>query len=46
MVEYGVSGGYTAASVAREAIEECMARGYLPVPAEDVRPATPAAFGL
>jgi penicillin-binding protein 2 len=39
MVEYGGSGGIAAASVAREAIEACVSRGYLKSPAK----ATPKA---
>lgn len=32
MVEYGGSGGVAAASIAREALEDCITRGYLPKP--------------
>jgi penicillin-binding protein 2 len=34
MVEYGGSGGVAAASVAREALEACIARGYLKLPSK------------
>jgi cell division protein FtsI (penicillin-binding protein 3) len=35
MVEYGGSGGIAAASIAREALESCITRGYLTIPHAD-----------
>ncbi|HET6250118.1 MAG TPA: penicillin-binding transpeptidase domain-containing protein [Tepidisphaeraceae bacterium] len=45
MVEYGGSGGGAAASVAREAIEACIARGYLHEPQPGSSPVRPAQAG-
>jgi len=41
LVEYGGSGGITAASVAREALEGCIAHGYLTVPPQSVAAGAP-----
>jgi len=43
MVEYGGSGGVAAASVAREALEACISRGYLTIPETPHEPTTQTA---
>lgn len=40
LVEYGGSGGVAAASVAREALEACISRGYLAIPQTPHEPTT------